>query len=244
MNARTYLIVNADDFGMSHPVNTGITESHDRGVVTSASLLVFGEAAAAAAALAARRPRLGLGLHVDLGEWMWDGQAWRTVYQRVRTEDAAAVAREIDRQVREFRRLVGREPSHIDSHQNVHLEEPVRSVVIRTARSLEVPVRACTPGVRYVGGFHGRAGTGEPLPDAISVEALLRIVSGVRAGITEIGCHPGSEPGGERGYGTERVAETHTLCAQRVRAFIERRPITLCNFDHPEVRQWVWRRTA
>jgi predicted glycoside hydrolase/deacetylase ChbG (UPF0249 family) len=205
---------------------------------------VFGKAAAAAAALAAKRPRLGLGLHIDLGEWMWDGQSWCTVYQRVPTEDTAAVAREIERQVREFRRLVGRDPSHLDSHQNVHLEEPVRSVVLGTARGIEIPVRACTPGVRHVGAFHGRTGTGERLPGKVGVEALLRIVAGVRAGITEIGCHPGSEPGDERGYSAERVVEAHTLCTQRVRSFIDRRRITLCNFDHPEVRQWVSLRTA
>lgn len=241
MSGPAYVIVNADDFGMSHAVNLGIADAHDRGIVTSASLMVLRAAAPAAAALAARRPRLGLGLHIDLGEWAWDGGRWRTVYERVPSGDADAVSREIDRQVVMFRDLVGRDPSHLDSHQNVHLAEPVRGVVLGLARRLEVPVRACTPGVRYCGAFHGRTGTGESLPGAVEVDAMLRILESVAVGVTELACHPSTEPASEPGYGKERAIETLTLCAPHVRAAIGRRRITLCTFEHPEVRRCTYR---
>src|SRR5689334_198294 len=39
MHARQ-VIINADDFGMSVEIDRGILEAHDRGVVTSASLMV------------------------------------------------------------------------------------------------------------------------------------------------------------------------------------------------------------
>ncbi len=65
------LIVNADDFGHSAAVNAGVVEAHERGLVTSASLMVRRPAAAAAAAYARSRPELGLGLHVELGEWVY-----------------------------------------------------------------------------------------------------------------------------------------------------------------------------
>jgi chitin disaccharide deacetylase len=35
-----------------------------------------------------------------------------------------------------FRRLVGKVPTHIDSHQHVHRREPVRAVLIALARKL------------------------------------------------------------------------------------------------------------
>ena len=35
-----YLIVNADDFGLSEGVNRGIVRAHEGGIVTSASLMV------------------------------------------------------------------------------------------------------------------------------------------------------------------------------------------------------------
>ena len=47
-----YLIVNADDFGLSPGVNRGVVQAHERGIVTSASLMVRQPAAGAAAACA------------------------------------------------------------------------------------------------------------------------------------------------------------------------------------------------
>jgi chitin disaccharide deacetylase len=58
------LIVNADDFGRSESINAAVLEAHDRGILTSCSLMV-GEAAARAAVRAARkRPGLAVGLHL------------------------------------------------------------------------------------------------------------------------------------------------------------------------------------
>jgi len=60
------LIVNADDFGRSTAINRGIIDAHEKGVVTSTSLMTDREAFAEAVALARRYPRLGIGLHLDL----------------------------------------------------------------------------------------------------------------------------------------------------------------------------------
>ena len=60
------LIVNADDLGRTPGINAGIFEAHDRGLVTSATLMVGYPAAVAAAREAAARPGLGVGLHVQL----------------------------------------------------------------------------------------------------------------------------------------------------------------------------------
>jgi predicted glycoside hydrolase/deacetylase ChbG (UPF0249 family) len=40
MAEKRLLIVNADDLGLSEGVNAGIAEAHERGIVTSASLMV------------------------------------------------------------------------------------------------------------------------------------------------------------------------------------------------------------
>ena len=60
------LIVNADDFGRSSPINQGIIEGHQTGVVTSASLMTEREGFDEAVRLAKAHPRLGIGLHLDL----------------------------------------------------------------------------------------------------------------------------------------------------------------------------------
>ncbi len=62
------LIVNADDFGISEAVNRGIVDAHDRGIVTSTSIMATGPAFEHAVALARERPDLAVGVHLVLTE--------------------------------------------------------------------------------------------------------------------------------------------------------------------------------
>lgn len=84
------LIVNADDFGLSKGQNYGIIEACRRGVVTSTTALVNGEAVEHAAQLSREVPELGVGMHFvltlgmplspmpgltrdgQLGKWIWE----------------------------------------------------------------------------------------------------------------------------------------------------------------------------
>jgi hopanoid biosynthesis associated protein HpnK len=58
------VIVSADDFGLSEAVNEGIERAHCDGILTSASLMVAGAAAADAVERARRLPGLRVGLHL------------------------------------------------------------------------------------------------------------------------------------------------------------------------------------
>src|SRR6478609_7078242 len=78
-----YLIVNADDFGMSTGINRAIARSHECGIVTSASLMVRWPAVAEAVAMSRDLPELSLGLHVDLGEWAFRNGSWISLYEFV-----------------------------------------------------------------------------------------------------------------------------------------------------------------
>lgn len=62
------LIVTADDFGAAREVNDAIEAAHRGGILTTASLMVSGPAAADAVSRARRMPSLRLGLHVVLVE--------------------------------------------------------------------------------------------------------------------------------------------------------------------------------
>jgi predicted glycoside hydrolase/deacetylase ChbG (UPF0249 family) len=221
------LIVNGDDFGRTPGINHGVVHAHEHGVLTSASLMVRWPAAAAAAAYCRDRPSLSLGLHLDLGEWRYDNERWQTRYQVVPTDDPEAVAAEVARQLATFRHLVGRQPTHVDSHQHVHLREPVRSILMDTVRPLGIPTRACSPAPRYCGDFYGQTGKGEPWPDGITVDALVRIVATLPAGITELSCHPGLGDDFDSVYGSERAEEVGVLCHPRVRAALAEHHIRL-----------------
>jgi predicted glycoside hydrolase/deacetylase ChbG (UPF0249 family) len=223
------LVVNADDFGRSAAVNRGVLRAHREGIVTSASLMVRYPYAARAAAAARAFPRLGIGLHLDLGEWEYRDGAWRSVYDVADTDDRDAVEAELARQLDEFSRLVGAPPTHIDSHQYVHRDEPVRSTVQRAAGTLGDPVRHA-PGVRYCGAFYGQGRHGEPLPELVSADALAGLVAQLDDGDTELACHPADDVDFESSYGAERVLELRALCDPRVAAAVRARGARLCSF--------------
>ncbi len=223
-----FLIVNADDFGHSAGVNAGVIKAHERGIVTSASLMVRGGAAAGAAAYG-RGSSLSLGLHVDLGEWSWGDGDWVERYEVVPMEDGAAVEGEVRRQLERFHELVGRGPSHLDSHQHVHTSEPAAGVLVRLAQELGVPLRH-SGQVRYCGDLYGQTSTGEPMREAIGVENLIEILRRLEPGVTELACHPGEGSDIDSPYRYEREEELSALCDSRVRATIEAEGIVLRSF--------------
>jgi predicted glycoside hydrolase/deacetylase ChbG (UPF0249 family) len=230
MAAGRFLIVNADDFGQSPGINRGVAEAHERGIVTSASLMVRWPAAAEAAAYARAHPDLSLGLHLDFGEWAYRDGAWFPLYTVVPTDDAAAVADEVARQLATFRTLAGRDPTHLDTHQHAHGQEPVRSIVRDLARQLGVPLRGAHPAIRYSGAFYGQSGRGEPYPEGITVAHLVEVLAALPPGVTELGCHPGFADDLDSPYRHERAVEVRTLCDRHVRAAIAAHDVLLCPF--------------
>jgi len=230
MTARRRVIVNADDFGQSPGINHGVVRAHEQGIVTSASLMVRWPAAAEAAAYAREHPALSLGLHVDLSEWVYRDGAWVPLYEVVPTEDAQAVRGEAWRQLAEFRRLTGIDPTHIDSHQHVHRDEPTRSILIDLARRIEVPLRHCCSEVTYCGEFYGQTADGASLPGRVTTDALMRVLAALPPGVTELGCHPGIGEDLDTMYLKEREEEVKVLCDPRVRIALDDLRIDLGSF--------------
>lgn len=234
--AARYLIVNADDFGQSHAINRGVIEAIERGIVTSASLMVRWPAVEEAAEFSATHPELSLGLHVDLGEWAYRCGTWEPLYEVVAVDDAEAVSSEIERQLTLFRRATGRDPTHLDSHQHVHLHEPTRSAIWSVARRLGIPTRHFAPKIRYCGDFYGQMSDGAPNLDGINLKHLNNILEDLPPGITELGCHPGEAGGPGSMYSSERRVEVAVLCDPWVRSTISDLRIQLISFhDTPHL---------
>ena len=223
------LIVNADDLGRCGMVNAGIARAHEDGIVTSASLMVRWPAAGEAAEYAAAHPDLAVGLHMDLGEWVFDGDEWRAAYEVVPYDDGEAVARELRAQLDTFRDLLGVDPTHLDSHQHVHRQEPVAERARELAAELGVPLRGEGP-IAFCGDFYGRTHHGEPFHEGVTPEALTTIITGLPPGVTELGCHPGDGAASDPAYDHERRLEVEALCDERVRAAIQGAGVTLLSF--------------
>jgi hopanoid biosynthesis associated protein HpnK len=150
MSEALRLIVNADDFGMTESVNAGILEAHERGIVTSASLMATGPAFEHAVALAKMHPRLAVGVHLTLTEQrplIGPGAAASLVdadgrfaphlvqfagrYLRGKV-DLAEVRAELDAQIRKVRET-GIPVTHLDGHQHVHVLPGIAAIVAELA---------------------------------------------------------------------------------------------------------------
>lgn len=226
---QSLLIVNADDLGLSGAVNVGVFAAHRAGVVTSASLMVRQGAAPEAAAEASRYPELAIGLHLDLGEWNYEEGAWTLAYSHCDDlDDRDEVERECRAQLERFRALLGRDPTHLDSHQHVHESEPAKGVIEALAAELGVPLR--NRAIRYEGGFYGQTGKGEPFPAGITPAQLIRLIRSLLPGWTEIGCHPAAGPVPTSSYDAERQVELESLCDPAVKDALEETAVELRSF--------------
>jgi predicted glycoside hydrolase/deacetylase ChbG (UPF0249 family) len=207
-----YLIVNGDDFGLTSGVTRGILDAHGRGILTSTSLMVNRPAAVEAAAAARGAPELSVGIHLES-----EG-------------DGVDVRAALDRQLRRFERLMGRAPTHLDSHRDWHCEPRVLPAVLGLAERLGVPLRGHS-AVSRLGKFYGHWG-GEDHPEQVGAESLLGMLeTETRPGVTELICHPGYvDPGLESSYRAVREIEVETLCDPRVREALERDGIRLIGF--------------
>lgn len=216
------VVVNGDDLGLSPGINQGIAEAHQQGVLTSASLMVEMPASREGAELAHNLPALSVGLHADLSSMGGQQLAGRNAAQHCR----AVLQRQLDR----FQELVGRLPTHLDSHHNVHRDPLLLPFFLELADRHRLPLREHSP-VRHVGSFYGQW-SGETHLEQISVDSLIGLLeTEVREGATEIGCHPGhTGPQLRSSYRREREAELRTLCDPAVREFLSERHIRLVDF--------------
>jgi len=144
------LIVNADDFGLCESVNQGIAQAHDRGILTSASLLPTGHAFDHAVVLARARPSLDLGIHLALTQTnpisppeaipsLVDSHGrvpprWPAFLSRClrRTIRRAHLETELRAQIQRARQA-GLQFSHLDSHQHLHMLPGLLPIVGRLA---------------------------------------------------------------------------------------------------------------
>jgi predicted glycoside hydrolase/deacetylase ChbG (UPF0249 family) len=228
VSAQRFLVVNADDLGLSASVNDGIFAAHAEGIVTSASLMVRQGAAPAAAERAGEFPDLAIGLHIDLGEWNYEEGDWTLAYSHCDSDDREAVEAECRAQLERFRALLDRDPTHLDSHQHVHESEPLKGVAEALAAELGVPLR--NRAIRYEGGFYGQSGKGDPYSEGITPDRLLELVRSLPPGWTEIGCHPAAGPVPTSSYDAERQIELETLRDPRLKDLLNVMQINLCSF--------------
>ncbi|HOT77542.1 MAG TPA: ChbG/HpnK family deacetylase [Candidatus Wallbacteria bacterium] len=146
------LIINADDFGLTRSVCDSIISAHQNGVLTSATLLAGEEHAGYAAGLAARNPRLSVGIHFQLvagrpvtadisrikslvDENGMFPKNFISFFKRLHTGsiDKNHIKIELTNQVKKAVSM-GIKLTHADSHQHIHMHPWVLSIVAEVMR--------------------------------------------------------------------------------------------------------------
>jgi predicted glycoside hydrolase/deacetylase ChbG (UPF0249 family) len=250
------LVVNADDLGRSPGVDRGIVAAHTRGIVTATTLMTNTPDSEDAAALARAHPALDVGVHLVLtfarpltdpalvpSLVEPDGAFPRspsTVVGRGRADAEEALV-EYRAQYARARELLGREPSHVDSHHFVHDEPALEWALGELARETGAAARPHTDrqrdafrarGVRTVDRFC-RSFQFEGHIDVASLVGVLDEIATWGDGVTELMCHPG-EPDAEllggSTYARERATELATLTDPRARRAAAERGLILSTF--------------
>ena len=232
------LIVNADDFGLSKGQNYGIIEACRRGVVTSTTALINGEAVEHAAQLSRELPELGVGMHFvltlglplspmpgltregQLGKWIWE----------MAEQDALPldeIARELECQFNRFVDVFGREPTHIDSHHHVAEFAQRKGVAMRVDREVRgLPDVAVTSTEGFSSAFYG-----DEIDEALFLKVLDdSAAKGERS--LEVMAHPAfvDEIVRKSAYCWPRLAELDVLTSASLKYAIAERGYRLGTF--------------
>lgn len=199
-----YLIVNADDFGYSHSINKGIIEAHEKGIVTSTSVMVNAIAADEAEELA-KYPDLSVGLHFELKE-------------------VTDVEAELKRQIEKFVAIVGKMPDHLDTHKRRTTDEGIKEVLEAYAKTNNIPVRNFN--AKHIGSF------GINSNDA-SVAQLERSIDEATDENNELMTHCGYSDDYLRehsSYNDPREQELASVCDPSIKEYLAEQDIELINW--------------
>jgi len=169
-----YLIVNADDFGAGRGINRGIHRGppqrhrHEHQPDGEHAVQYGG------GQVRGRNAPSERGLHVDLPKEL-NGSPEHT--------------REELQTIQRFAELMGRPPTHLDSHHNVHREPQPLPCFVELAAEHGLPLREHSP-VRYFSTFYGQW-DGASHPEQIGVASLARCWRRNSATRHGLSCHPG-----------------------------------------------------
>jgi chitin disaccharide deacetylase len=246
---RKRLIVNADDLGRTSGVNRGVFEAHRRGIVTSATLMVNYPAAAEVKSMARDHPQLGIGLHVALTGGpaalpaaelpsLIDAEGLLPAKpEGLEGADPGEILKEARAQLVRFRQVVGREPTHFDTHHHSHHQPAVLEALVTLAWETGLPVRSGSAAMRERLREEGIPTSDhfveEFFADTATLENLIRILGALELGTTELMCHPAivDDPlKAGSSYAEPRARELEALTHPEPRAAIQAAGIRLIHF--------------
>ena len=203
MNSK-FLIINADDFGYSHSINKGIIEAHEKGIVTSTSVMVNAIAAHEAKNLT-KYPDLSIGLHFEL-------------------QEVVNVKAKLEKQIEKFVAIIGKMPDHLDTHKRHTTDEGIKEVLEEYAKEHNSPVRNFN--AKHIGSFGINS-------NDTSVAQLKRSIDEATNEYNELMTHCGYSDDYLRehsSYNDLREQELTAICDPSIKQYIADKGLRLINW--------------
>ena len=262
-----FLIVNSDDFGMSEGVSRGILEGHHKGIITSTTTMMNMPAAEAAINQALETaPDLALGIHFTLsfGQPLspaeaipslveTDGrfpQSYQALMAKMPHYNYEEIKRELTAQFERFRQIVGKLPTHLDSHHGVTTYSPLGfDVMLEIAHNHNLPIRwGASPedlpisdtdkqqmqaSLQKWGEPKHPDHFADPIFDFERTPRLERLIAGIRNlndGYTEMMVHVGYAQDLQEAYTFQREEELAAITDKSVQQILKDEGVILCNF--------------
>ncbi len=145
------LIINGDDFGITHACNLALIDCFQKGVMTSTSLMTNMPAAKEAAELWQDNPGLSVGIHFCLtaGKPLTeastltkeDGTFDKAILHQKGRVSQDEIRKELQAQFDKFIELTGRMPDHLNSHHGIEQIEGGGEVIQEFSRRYNIPMR-------------------------------------------------------------------------------------------------------
>ena len=252
---------------MSEQINAGIISAFEHGIVRSTSLMPNGQAFDNAVNLAKEHPELGVGIHISLVDETPISSALNSLPDSYKALALCLLTGRIKRRglAVECRSQIekilstGIRPTHLDSHQHVHILPALSSIIV------DLAVQYTIPGIRIPLDHSASQLSARGMQIVVSrvlsrklsekaINAGLRIVDrffGLAEsghvnenvilhtiakssnGINELMCHPGfddPQTSGRYKWGYTWDAEVKALCSERVLEAVRESKITLTSF--------------
>ena len=233
ISPQKHLIVNADDFGLTEDINHGIMESHLNGIVTSVSIMPTGNAFNHAVRLLQDNSGLGVGIHLSLTETapVLSAETVPTLVDHEQTQPSfprglqnitwrllsgkismSEVKQEWDAQIKKTL-LAGLNPTHLDSHQHIHIFPGLWKIIDQLAVKYHIGFRfPLEKKLGWASNIHFKKWCislcllfakqdknlnrvdhflGLNFSGKLNEENLTHYLSALNRGVTELMCHPG-----------------------------------------------------
>ncbi len=241
-----YLIINADDFNLTSGVDRAILDCHDRGVVSSTTILMTFPIKKNKIKHLLNRPFLGKGIHLSITLGEPRSSSFKSSFskmspQKIKSIPEVKLMKEFEAQILQFQDSFGVLPTHIDTHHHLHIYSNLFNVILKLSYKYKIPHRLVPLNTSEV--RRSLLKDKIPIPHYFfgdldhkkhwTLTSLCRQISSLPKGVSEIMVHPGfvtKELTKISSFNQAREVERKALIHDRLKNLVKQENIELIHF--------------